>query len=424
MRPDHRPTIPSAHELRAGSGAKSVAAWWPMHGFDRAGGRTSWDGPSPPAALLAARAARRVAGILLAGTLGCRGAAEPSVDAAPDPAALESIARLESGDVPGRVAVTHAGVGTARALSDGPRDAAAQALVRMEAGESVLDAAIAGTRTLEDDPRFNAGTGANIRLDGATIQMDASLMVDDGSFAAVAVIERVANPILVARHVLDSPHVVLAGDGATRFAHRAGFEDIVPISSAAKKAHDRRIDRVRRQLASGKGPDWRALWNFPGPVPSALVEPEDSETAAAPAEARSAESRSTDDRRGESEGANASDTVGTVVRDGEARFAATLSTGGTSVTLDGRVGDVPIYGAGLFAGPAGAVACTGKGEAIIRESLARSVYEALERGVDVRRAVHEAVASFPEGAAVGIIAVDRQGWAVGANADMAYGVAP
>jgi beta-aspartyl-peptidase (threonine type) len=222
--------------------------------------------------------------------------------------------------------------------------------------------------------------------------MDASLMTDDGRFAAVAVIERVKNPVRVARAVLDSPHVLLAGEGATRFAHRMGFEDVVPESEPARQSYRRRLEAVKKQLDLEEGADWPALWNFPNPLPPEL-------------------------RR-------ETDTVGTVVRDGEGRFAATLSTGGTSVTLDGRVGDVPIYGAGLFAGPAGAVACTGVGEVIVRESLARTVYEALAAEVPVKEAVHRAVAAFPEGAAVGIIAVDRHGWAVGASEPMAYGVAP
>ena len=324
---------------------------------------------------------------------------EPAEKPRPDAgstAAPPSIALLESDDVPGRLAVTHAGVGTSPDLADGPRRAAAEALIRMEAGESALDGAIAGTVTMEDDPRFNAGTGANIRLDGRTIQMDASLMADDGRFAAVAVIERVKNPVLVARAVLDSPHVLLAGEGATRFAHRMGFEDVVPESEAARADYARRVAEVKRALELGEGDEWPALWNFPNPLPPELASDAEKET----------------------------DTVGTVVRDGEGRFAATLSTGGTSVTLYGRVGDVPIYGAGLFAGPAGAVACTGKGEEIIRQSLARTVYRALEDGLRARDAVRRAVAGFPEDAAVGLIAVDAKGWAVAANEPMAYGVAP
>ncbi len=296
----------------------------------------------------------------------------------------------------GRIAVTHAGVGTPPELSDGAERAAKTALDAMLEGQPALEAAVAGTIVLEDDPRYNAGTGANIRLDNATIQMDASLMNDDGAFAAVAVIERVKNPIRAARLVLDSPHVLMAGAGATRFAHLSGLEDVVPVSAEAKAKYDARLERLKAVYeADGSLEfDWKKYWNFPNALPA------DMEAW----------------RHG-------GDTVGTVARDAEGRFAATLSTGGTSVTLYGRVGDVPVYGAGLYAGPAGAVACTGKGEEIIRQALARTVYEQIASGISAREAVHAAAAEFPEDAAVGLIAVDRAGWGVAANREMAYGKA-
>lgn len=296
----------------------------------------------------------------------------------------------------GALAVTHAGVGTPPDLKDGAERAAKTALDVMLEGQPALEAAVAGTVVLEDDPRYNAGTGANIRLDGETIQMDASLMNDDGAFAAVAVIERVRNPIRAARLVLDTPHVLMAGEGATRFAHRSGLEDVVPVSEEAKAKYAERVDRLRSlyEVAGTLEFDWKKYWNFPHPMPA------DMESW----------------RHG-------GDTVGTVARDAEGRFAATLSTGGTSVTLYGRVGDVPVYGAGLFAGPAGAVACTGKGEEIIRQALARTVYEQIASGIAAKEAVYRAAAEFPDDASVGLIAVDRAGWGVAANREMAFGVA-
>jgi L-asparaginase/beta-aspartyl-peptidase (threonine type) len=82
-----------------------------------------------------------------------------------------------------------------------------------------------------------------------------------------------------------------------------------------------------------------------------------------------------------------SDTVGAVVRDAEGHCAATLSTGGTSIMLRGRVGDTPIIGAGLYAGPHGAVAATGDGEEIMRRVLAKCVYDRIVSGVPAQRAV-------------------------------------
>lgn len=296
----------------------------------------------------------------------------------------------------GPLVVTHAGVGTPVEQADGAERAARAALEALRGGADALAAAVAGTVVLEDDPRYNAGTGANIRLDGATIQLDASVMDDQGRFAAVAAIERVRNPVRAARLVLDSPHVLLVGEGATRFAHKLGLPDEVPRSPEAEANYRERMAKLRAAVEApgSQEPDWRAYWNFPGEMPEEM--------------------------KAWREGG---DTVGTVVRSAEGRFAATLSTGGTSVTLYGRVGDVPIYGAGLFAGPAGAVACTGHGEEIVRQALARSVYQALAAGTPAQLAVERAAASFDPRWDVGLIAVDRSGWGVAATKAMAHGLA-
>jgi beta-aspartyl-peptidase (threonine type) len=304
--------------------------------------------------------------------------------------------RGAGGAGPGPRVVAHGGTGSPPEWNDGPARAAEAALAEIGRGGSALDAALAATRWLEDDPRFNAGTGSNIRLDGKTIQMDAALMTDAGAFAGVAAIERVRNPVEAAALVLRSPHVLLAGEGATRFAHRMGLPDEVPASAGARERFERRLARLAE--ARGRDPDaldWRDYWNYPGELPDAL-------------------------RAWRAAG----DTVGSVARDASGHFAATLSTGGTSVTLYGRVGDVPLPGAGLQAGPAGAVACTGDGEEIIRRSVARSVYEELRRGEPAARAVRRAVEAFPADCSLGVIAVDAQGWGAAANRVMAFASAP
>ena len=320
----------------------------------------------------------------------------------PDPAPVVLLApapppTLAGGASAGALVVTHGGVGSGPEYADGVSAAADTALGVLERGGAALDAALAGTVWLENDPRFNAGTGANIRLDGRTIQMDASVMTDEGRFAAVGAIERVRNPVLVARAVMDStPHLFLVGEGATRFAHRIGFADVWPSSPQAEAKYRARMKRQAELFAQRDTTvfDWRRYWNFPGAMPADVLDW---------------------GRHG--------DTVGSVSRSADGHFAVTLSTGGTSVTLCGRVGDVPVYGAGLYAGPAGAVACTGEGEQIIKRFLAHSVYERLEAGVPAKQAVQEAVAMFPERWDVGLIAVDRAGWGVAANRPMAYGVA-
>lgn len=121
--------------------------------------------------------------------------------------------------------VCHAGSASSLADSDGPRRACLAGLDAITQKKNALDAVIAATQVLEDDERFNAGTGSNIRFDGITIQMDASCMASNGDFAAVAAIDRVKNPVAVARRLLDTPHILLVADGATAFARRCGFSD-------------------------------------------------------------------------------------------------------------------------------------------------------------------------------------------------------
>jgi L-asparaginase/beta-aspartyl-peptidase (threonine type) len=292
----------------------------------------------------------------------------------------------------GPALVVHGGVGSLRARMDGTSAAAARGLAVLREGGSALDAAIAAVAHLEDDCRFNAGTGANIRMDGKTVQMDAAVMDGaTGRFAAVAAIERVKNPVLVARRVLETPHVLVVGDGATRLARLFGFPDHDPICPESLA----RYERVRRILLGKEtGPalqawktfDWRRYWNFPGPLPAELRE-----------------------------AAGTPDTTGAVSRDAGGRFAAAISTGGTTITFYGRVGDVPIIGAGIHAGPAGAVACTGQGEEIIRRLVSRSVYERLERGLAPQAAVEQALAAFPPDVDLGIVAIGRSGEGGGAN---------
>ncbi|MFH1844952.1 MAG: isoaspartyl peptidase/L-asparaginase [bacterium] len=297
--------------------------------------------------------------------------------------------------------VTHGGAGSPPDWMPDCQAAADSGLTALQLHATALATAVRSTMVLEDIPRFNAGTGANIRLDGRTIQMDAAVMTSAGEFAAVAVIERVRNPVAVARAVLDTPHRLLAGEGATRFAHRAGFADLVPTCPEAEAKYRVRIERLLAGEAGGGYDtfDWRAYWNYE-------TEPPISQQI-----------------QDEPDLPEISDTVGSVVRDANGNFAATLSTGGTSITLNGRVGDVPIYGCGCFAGPAGAVACTGFGEEIIRHAMARGVYDLLAQGFSARDAVQQSCAGFPPEYSLGLIAVGKSGWGVAANRDMAYGIA-
>ncbi|HWP66382.1 MAG TPA: isoaspartyl peptidase/L-asparaginase family protein [Candidatus Limnocylindria bacterium] len=200
----------------------------------------------------------------------------------------------------------------------------------LERGGHALDAVVAATVELEDDPRFNAGRGS-VLTEAGTVEMDASLM--DGrtlAAGAVAAVTRLAHPIRGARAVLDGGReVLMVGDHACDLAARAGVRLVDPRTLVTEEAR-------RRWLARRAG---------------------------------------------------AGDTVGAVARDVAGHLAAATSTGGTTDKRPGRVGDSAVIGAGTYADDRlGAVSCTGAGEMIIRLSLARVALAHLGRVGDARRA--------------------------------------
>jgi L-asparaginase / beta-aspartyl-peptidase len=221
---------------------------------------------------------------------------------------------------------------------------------------------------LEDDPRFNAGTGSVLTSLG-TVEMDASVMVMERghggeariSAGAVAAVSRVKNPLMLARAVMEeTPHVMLAGSGAHRFARRAGIqlcrgEDL--ITARARERWSARQLQLRNRSLS----------------------------AAAPS------------------------TVGAVAMDSRGNIAAGTSTGGIPGKIPGRVGDSAIIGAGTFVSAEGGASATGHGEAIILAALCHEAVAALSQqspGSVARHAIAALLA--PAKAEGGIVIVDRK----------------
>ena len=118
-----------------------------------------------------------------------------------------------------RAILTHGGAGSNPKDFDGPDSAAVRGMDLMVKAGTALDAVVGAVKVLEDDPRFNAGSGSQLRVDGRTMQLDASCMTSSNEFGAVACVENIKNPIEIAHGVLrDSPHILLVGDGAKIFA--------------------------------------------------------------------------------------------------------------------------------------------------------------------------------------------------------------
>jgi beta-aspartyl-peptidase (threonine type) len=292
-------------------------------------------------------------------------------------------------------AVAHGGVGSNPGHSDGPRRAVDTALARLAATGDPLEAAVAGAVVLEDDPRFNAGTGAIVRLDGS-IQMDASVMESGGRFGAVAGLERVKNPVLVARAVLDTPHLMLMGDGATRFARALGHADHDP-STPERRASTEKVKARLRDKAPDlpefwRNSEWRKRWNYELSPAKLGLDP----------------------------AAAGSDTIGVAVRGADGRFGVALSTGGTAIMLRGRVGDVPIYGAGLYAGAHGAAAATGTGERIIEVLLAHTAHGWLAGGMLAAEAAQRGVDLIKDKAPTGLIVIGATSLGAAASRPMAW----
>jgi len=255
--------------------------------------------------------------------------------------------------------LTHGGSGSDSTESDGTKSAAGMGMKSMANGNSALEAVVQATRSLEVDPRFNAGIGSELRADGKTMQLDASCMTSRGEFGSVGAVEGVQNPIDIAKGVLlHSPHILIVGDGARIFAKEHNIPMITLSFSDARKSSD-------------------------------------------------------------SQEHSFCDTVGAVAFDGT-MFAAALSSGGLGKSALGRIGDVPFPGCGLFCGPAGAVACTGDGEFIALKLLAREVYGMIEDNLSPSEATDKALNMFDVSVDVGLIVLTKNGFASKARDGMAW----
>lgn len=253
------------------------------------------------------------------------------------------------------------------------RDAGYAVLAR---GGTSLDAVIAAITVLEDSPLFNAGKGAVLTADG-TCELDASIM--DGrtqAAGAIAGVRTVKNPITLARAVMEkSPHVMLSGEGAEKFAQLQNLA-LVPNDYF-------RTDHRRAQLEKAKE---REKAREAGRPTSSLDRDHFARTA----------------RYG---------TVGCVALDQAGNLAAGTSTGGMTNKKYGRVGDAPIIGAGTYASNATcAVSATGHGEYFIRIGVARDIAAQMEyKGTPLAQAAESTLAKVAQlGGDGGVICIDRQ----------------
>lgn len=136
--------------------------------------------------------------------------------------------------MPGKqlIILAHGGAGSDNAHSDGTDRACQVGLELLQSQTPVLEVACRAVEVLEDDPRFNAGTGSRQRTDGS-VRMDAACMDSHHHFGAVSAIQHIKNPIHVARHVADSENRLLTGEDALQYAIEQGFEKVEVMGKEA-----------------------------------------------------------------------------------------------------------------------------------------------------------------------------------------------
>ncbi len=259
--------------------------------------------------------------------------------------------------------------GGAYAISDehvlrktaGCKNAVSRGYEILTKGGTALDAVEAAVRVLEDDPSFNAGCGSALNKDG-DIEMDAMIM--DGKdlrLGAVGGVMGVANPVSLARLVMDqTEHTMLIGGGAKALAE----EHNVPHVST-----EQLMDPVMQKKQQ----------NFQqyNKVVGATFNRDHTHS---------------DKDHTHPDEPTGHDTVGAVAMDTHGNIACATSTGGITLKRPGRVGDSPIIGCGGLADSTlGGVSTTGHGESITRVTLASRVLTLMERGIAVDEAIRQSL---------------------------------
>ncbi len=231
-------------------------------------------------------------------------------------------------------------------------------------GMSAIEAVVLGCHHLEDEPRFNAGTGSVLQADGQ-IRMSAALM--DGvkqRFSGVINVSRVQHPIDLAQFLQDHSDRILSDYGAVELARELQVPLYNPLTTT--RLHEWMAERDQGFRSAMAG----VVANNP------------------------------DAGRG---------TIGVVVIDREGRIAVGTSTGGKGFERIGRVSDSATP-AGNYANSLAAVSCTGIGEDILEECLAAKIVIRVSDGFSLKSALEK---SFTEAKNnerdFGAIALDAQG---------------
>lgn len=245
-------------------------------------------------------------------------------------------------------------------------NASAKAWDVLKDGGSSLDAVEQGVRVEEaDKTNQTVGVGGRPDRDG-NVTLDACIMDKDGNCGAVLAMRNIAHPVSVARKVMEeTPHVMLAGKGAEKFAYEMGFEKT-----------DLLTEKSRQDWL-----EWKKTSNY---KPVINIENHD--------------------------------TIGMLAIDKNGDIAGACTTSGMAYKIAGRVGDSPIIGAGLFVdNEVGGATATGVGEEVVRTVGSFLIVELMRQGKSPQEACEEGVKRIitknkdkPD-FQIGFIAVNKKG---------------
>lgn len=233
-------------------------------------------------------------------------------------------------------------------------------------GGTALDAAEKGVMVIEADPEnTSVGIGGAPDRDG-NVTLDACIMDHLGNAGSVSFLQHVKHPISVARKVMEeTPHVMLAGDGALRFALDQGFRKENLLTDKSKAAWE----------------EWRKTSNYQPVI-----------------------------------NAENHDTIGMICQDAQGNLSGSCTTSGLAYKMHGRIGDSPVIGAGLFVdNDYGAAVATGMGELMLKTLGAFLVVELIRQGKTAQEACELAIAriinKMPDykDFQVGYLAMDKSG---------------
>ena len=243
----------------------------------------------------------------------------------------------------------------------------------LRGGGSAMDAVVQGGMLTEiSNGQRSVGLGGLPDRDGL-VTLDAAVMGDDARAGSVACVRGVAHPVQLARLVMDrTPHVMLVGEGAQRFAREQGMQ-----------VAERPLDAEQRAK-------WQAWLQEKRYAPVVNVENHD--------------------------------TISLIALDGAGRMAVASTTSGLAFKMHGRVGDSPIVGSGVFVDrEVGGAVATGLGEAVLRTAGAAAIVEMMRAGRSPQQACEELIGRMidrvpgADSYQVGVLAMDFSG-RVGAHA--------